>query len=486
MKVTLIFTSNELNPNFQELQFRDENIGHVPPLSLLYVASMLEKEGVEVDVMDMDAERLSYVDALQRVRDFGPDLIGFTLSTYSFKPILSWINQFDRDLDTPIIVGGAHAALYPEETMVHESIDYLLVGEADLPLPQFIRAFQNGKDFSGIKSLCYRREDGTVVIDKTRQAIQEIDTVAFPALHLIDNTIYSNIISRRKNFTAMLTTRGCPYKCTFCDQKTPPYRTRSVQNCIDEVVRNYHEYDVREFDIYDSTFTANKKRVKEFCNELEKLNLDVGFTIRSRVDSVDPEVLDALKRGGCHTIFYGVESSNEEILRRMRKEITPEKIREIVTYTKSIGIDTLGFFMVGYPGETLQTMEDTLQFAMDIPLDYAQFTVLTPFPDTEIYEYYLHNGLENYWSEYTKDTSKERSIELIGTEITRQEASDFVRNAYRRFYFRPKIIWARALQMRSFTELNAARAAAMGILKSSLKWGTGNSLFAWKKIDSEV
>lgn len=185
MKITLVFTSNELNPNFQELQFRDDNIGSVPPLSLMTVASILEREGAEVQVIDMDAERLSYNDALKRVRDFSPDLLGFTLSTYSFRPILSWIQQFKKDTELPIIVGGAHAALYPSETMVHKEIDFLIVGEAELPLPEFLRAFSNGKNFSGIKSLCYREPDGSVVLDTTRQAIDDVDSVPMPALHLM-------------------------------------------------------------------------------------------------------------------------------------------------------------------------------------------------------------------------------------------------------------------------------------------------------------
>ena len=478
MKITLIFTSNELNPNFQELQFRDDNIGCVPPLSLMSIASILECEGVEVDVIDMDAGRLSYDQTLERISRFSPDIIGFTLSTYSFRPILSWIKQFKKDTQLPIIVGGAHAVLFPEETMAHPEIDYLIFGEAELPLPEFVQAFRNGKKFNGVKSLAYR-DNGRLVLDRTRQTIDDLDSIPLSAMHLIKNELYFNIISKRKNFTAMLSTRGCPYRCTFCDQKTPPYRTRSPEHFVGEVVRNFHQFGIQNFDIYDSTFTADKKRVKAICEMLRKENLDISFTIRSRVDSVDPEILDALKSAGCGTIFYGIESSNTEILRRMRKEITPEKIREIVTYTNKIGIQTLGFFMFGYPGETRQTMEDTLRFAMEIPLDYAQFAVLTPFPDTEIYEYYMHNGLGDYWSEYTRDPSKERLLDLIGTEVTREEASDFVRKAYRQFYFRPRIILGRARKMNSLSELKGAAAAAAGILRSSVKWGGGNSLFSW-------
>ncbi len=477
MKATLVFTSDsaglDQNPNFDDFKVRDDHIGKVPPLSLLYVAALLEKDGVECEILDVVGEGLTYEQALERIRVFSPDIVGFTLSTYCFGPVLEWINKIKEDTGLPIIVGGAHAALYPKETMVHEAIDYLVVGEAEYPLPEFVRAFWGDKDFSNIKSLAYRK-NGEAVIDLTRQAIPDIDDVPLPALHLLEMDRYHNIISKRRNFTAMLSSRGCPYKCTFCDQKTPSYRTRSPEGFVGEILRNYNQFGIREFDIYDSTFTADKKRVKEICKLLVLEDIDIGFTIRSRVDSVDHDVLDHLQKAGCHTIFYGVESADADILRSMRKEITLEQIEDIVGYTKKIGIDTLGYFMIGYPGETKETMEKTIQFAMKLPLDYAQFTVLTPFPDTEIYEYYMHNGLENYWSEYTLDPSKERPIEFIGTNVTRAEASDFVHTAYRRFYFRPRIIRNRLSALNSPEEFRKAASAALGILKGSIRWGTAS------------
>ena len=355
MKATLVFTSDsaglEDNPNFDDFKIRDEHIGKVPPLSLLYVAGILEKEGVECEILDVVSENLTYEQAEERIKTFSPDIIGFSLSTYCFGPALKWINKIKEDLGLPIIVGGAHAALFPQETMTHGAIDYLIVGEAEYPLPEFARAFWGDKDFSNIKSLAYRK-DGEVVIDLTRQAIPDIDDVPLPALHLLQNDRYHNIISKRKNFTAMLSSRGCPYKCTFCDQKTPSYRTRSPEKFVEEIVRNYEQFGVREFDIYDSTFTADKKRVKEICKLLVEKDIDIGFTIRSRVDSVDHDILDHLHEAGCHTIFYGVESADEDILRSMRKEITLEQIEDIVGYTKKCGIDTLGYFMIGFPSET--------------------------------------------------------------------------------------------------------------------------------------
>lgn len=366
-----------------------------------------------------------------------------------------------------IVVGGAHVALYPEETLSHPDIDYLVIGEAEIPLPHFIRALENGGEFKGLKSIGYR-DNGRVVIDRTRQYIKDIDEAPWPARHLVKNEFYFNIMTRQKNFTAMLSTRGCPYRCAFCDQKTPKYRTRSPKSFVDEVKFNYQEFGIREFDLYDSTFTANKKRVIKICDLLRQGKIDVSWTVRSRVDSVNKEMLDALRHAGCHTLMYGIESSDREILKRMSKDISPDRVREIVGYSKKIGFNVLGFFLFGFPGETPQTLEDTIRFSLDLPLDYVQFTVLVPFPDTEIYEYYMENGMEDYWAKYTLDSGNERKIELIGTKVSREEASQYLRLAYRKFYFRPRIIWRRATMLRSFSEFKRLTKGAWGILKNSL------------------
>jgi len=413
MKVSLIFTSNELNPNFSELTFKDDNVGYIPPLTLLSVASILEQEGVEVDVIDMDAEELNYKQAFERIRNFAPDLLGFTISTYSFHYLLGWIKKFRQETGIPTLVGGMHVELYADEIMTYPEIDYIIVGEAEVPLPEFIRAFSNGKNFDGLRSFGYRK-NGKVIIDKTVRNIDDVNSLPVPSRHLIKNDRYTNILTRRKNFTAMLSSRGCPYRCTFCNQMRPPYRLRSPENFVAEIKENYEKYDIKEFDIYDSTFTANRKRVIEICELIKKENLDVGWTIRSRVDSVSEKVLDALKEAGCHTIMYGIESSNPEILKVMKKDISIEKIRETLAYTHKIGIDMLGFFMLGYPGETAETVEDTIRFSLELPLDYAQYTVLVPYPDSEIYGYYRENGLDyDYWREYTLDVSKEKKTVLL-------------------------------------------------------------------------
>lgn len=465
MKATLILTPNVLNQVFTGLSVKEDNVGFIPPLSLLYVASIMKKEGVEVDIIDMETEYLSYEETLGRVRNFKPDFLGFSLSTYSFKPILYWIKKLKEDTALPIMVGGAHVQLYPKETMSHKEIDFAIVGEAEIPLPHFIRAFRSDKYYHGIKSLCFR-DNGETIIDTTLQNVMDINELPYPSRHLIKNELYSCILSKTKNFTAMISSRGCPYRCAFCNQNHPEFRLRSAENFYEEILYNYTTYNIREFDIYDSTFTAKKQRVIDICNLIVKEGIKIGWTVRSRVDSVNEEVIDSLKKAGCHTIMYGIESSSPEILEKMRKDISPERVRKIVEYTHKTGIDILGFFMFGFPGETHETIRDTIKFSLELPLDYAQYTVLVPFPGTEIYNYYRANGLEDYWSNYTIDPENEREIALIGTELTRQEASKYLSEAYRKFYFRPRIIWKRAIQASSLSEFKRLSRGAISILKN--------------------
>ena len=466
MKVSLIFTPIDVNPHNKAVAFRDERLGFVPPMSLLLVAALMEREGVEVDLIDMEAEGLSYAATLERVRSFAPDLLGFTVTTWSFHSVLGWIKRFKADTAIPVLVGGEHLRLYPQETMSHAAIDFCIVGEAELPLPEFIRAFREGGAFDGIKSLGYRK-DGHVVIDRTIRFVEEIDTVPFPARHLIRNERYENILSRKKNFTALITSRGCPFNCAFCNHTHQKYRVRSAENVVDEIELNLKSYDIRDFDIYDSTFTANEQRVIRICEEIRRRGLEVGFTVRSRVDVVSREMIDSLKSAGCHTIMYGIESSNPEILRMMNKRISLEQVTKTVSYTKQRGIKALGFFLFGFPGETRDTIEDTIRFSLRLPLDYALYSVLLPMPDTEIYAYYRERGLGDYWADYTLDESKTDLVEFVGTGVSRAETAAYALEAYKRFYFRPAIVWNRLKTLRSFGEFRRLFSGAVGILTSA-------------------
>ncbi len=453
MKLTLIFVPPRINNNFEATRFRDQNIGYIPPLNLVLVASLFRKEHCEVQVIDVDAERLNLNEVVDKIEEFGSTMIGFSLSTYNFDSMIAWIREIRKKVSLPILAGGPQLAIYPAETMSHQEIDYGIIGEAENVIPKFVQFCNDQCDSSDVPSLAYR-ESGQVVINERCEPVENLDDIPFPSRDLLNNQLYSNVLTRKKNFTALLSSRGCPYRCTFCDQKETKYRYRSAGNVFNEIKINFEKYGVREFDVYDSTFTANKKRVKELCKMLIKHKMPINWTIRSRVDSVDNEMLKLLKQAGCHTIFYGIESSDPEILKMMKKSISVSRIKETIDETKKLGISTLGYFLFGYPGETRATAEATLEFSLELNLDYAQYSVLVPMPRTEIYEFYLkHTGID-YWAEFTKNPDTPITIPLINSELTKEELDEYALRAYKKFYLRPRIIINKLKNLQNFDNIS--------------------------------
>lgn len=465
MKIALVFTPLKLERNWSTLVFQDKHIGIMPPLSLAYVAAIAEKSGHKVIIIDAVAESLSLDDIIARINHFSPDILGFTITTYGFHQTLSWIKKIKDKVRLPAMVGGWHLSLYPEETMAHEAIDYALIGEAENSLPSFLKAIEMKKPLNDVPGLVYR-ENSRIVINPVVNFPEHIDRAPFPARHLLKNERYFNILSRIKNFTVMLSARGCPYRCIFCDLKTNKFRMRSAINFIDEVEHNYKEFGIKEFDVYDSTFTVNKERVKLICQEINKRKLKVYWTARTRVDTVDKDLLKEMAGAGCNTIMYGIESGIPEILKVLRKDSDIERIKNTLKWTKHAGIKTLGFFMLGSPGETYKTAIETIRFSTKLELDYVQFTRLTPFPNTEIYQMLMDDGFGDYWREFTLDPSIERELPLVRTNITSKEAMQLVRKAYLYFYFRPSYILKAIKRTKSLLELRNSLRAAIGIFLS--------------------
>lgn len=463
MKIALIFTSVSLEKNWGSLVAQDERVGIMPPLSLAYVAAIAERAGHKVIIIDAVAENLSLNDIVQKIEQFSPDMLGFTITTYGLHQTLDWIKKIKEKVCLPVMVGGWHLSIYPRETMRHEAIDYALIGEVEDTLPNFLRALESKDSLYDIKGVAFR-DNGKVILDSFAPVTSDIDSIPFPARHLLKNERYFNILTRIKNFTVILSARGCPYKCVFCDLNTKRFRMRSVMNFVDEIETNYKEFKIREFDIYDSTFTIDKERVMKICEEILKRKLMVSWTARTRVDNVDRDLLRIMAKGGCNTIMYGIESADPEILRRLKKHIDIDMIKEVLKWTREFGIKALGFFMIGSPGETYETAMKTIKFSTKAGLDYIQFTRLIPYPNTEIYRMLIEDGFGDYWREFTLDPTKEREIPLVRTNLTPSQAMRLVKKAYFYFYFRPQYILKALKRVKSPLELKNSIKAAVGLL----------------------
>ncbi len=451
LKVALVYPPYGPVRNEPGIKAVKENYGIFPSLSLLYVAGILESAGCEVLFIDAHAEGLTLEQTVARLRAFGPAYVGYTLTTYLFFQSMSWIQAIRKELDAPVIVGGVHLSIYPRETLAYEGVDYAVTGEAERALPELLDALVSGRDLSGVRGVAFKRPDGRVVVTPTAADV-DVDQAPFPARHLIDNTRYYSFISQLRNFTCFITSRGCPYKCIFCEQGSKPFRGRSPDNVVDELELCRKEFGIRELDFFDSSFTIKKDRVIAICDEIVRRGLDISWAARTRVDCINDDVLAAMRRAGCNRIYYGIESGNREILATLKKSTRLEMYHDVIARTRKHGINTFGYFMVGNPYEDEATVRQTIRLALELDLDYAQFSKVTPMPATELYTLLLQETGRDYWREHIV-AGVDEPIPRPHCDMSDADIQRLTRLAYLRFYYRPRYILRALGRLKSGDEL---------------------------------
>lgn len=431
-----------------------ENYGLFPNLSLLYAAGTLEDAGAEVLFLDAQAEGLGLDETVRRLRNFDPTFVCYTITTYLFYQTLRWMEAIKREFPRPVIAGGVHMGIYPKESMTHTAIDYGVTGESEMCLVDMVVAILEGKkDLSHIKGITYRDANGVIQETDHAPSLSPVDDAPFPARHLLDNSLYYSFISQYRNFSAVITSRGCPYKCIFCEQGAKAFRGRSAKNVVDELEIGQKELGIREYDFFDSSFTIQKRRVEEICEEIGRRGLKIVWSARTRADCVDRDMLRTMAKAGCTRIYYGIESGNPEILRTLLKESELDQIKEVVKETRKAGINTFGYFMIGNPGETPETIRQTIDFAKDLDLDYAQFSKVVPMPATELYSLFMKETGRDYWREYILDEGVDEYIPRPGTVLSERDVQEWTRQAYMEFYYRPKMVMRSLWRMKSGEEL---------------------------------
>ncbi len=464
VKVALVYPPYGPVRNEPGIKTVKENYGIFPSLSLLYVAGILERAGCEVLFVDAHAEGLTIDETVARLRAFGPSFVGYTITTYLFFQTMAWIKAIREAVDVPTIVGGVHLSIYPRETLGYDVIDYAVTGEAEIALPQMLTAIVSGGELSRVAGISFRKSNGEIVVTP-KAADCDVDAAPFPARHLLDNSLYFSFISKYKNFSCIITSRGCPYKCIFCEQGSKPFRARSPNNVVDELELCNKEYGIREFDFFDSSFTIRKDRVIAICDEIKRRKLDIIWAARTRVDCITDDVLKAMKSAGCTRIYYGIESGNREILATLKKSTSLEMYHDVVARTKANGIHTFGYFMVGNPYETEATIRQTIRLALSLDLDYAQFSKVTPMPATEMYTLLLKETGRDYWREHIV-SGVDDDIPRPLCNMSDEEIQKWTRLAYLRFYYRPRYMARQFSRIKSVEEFKRSAATAFKMLSS--------------------
>jgi radical SAM superfamily enzyme YgiQ (UPF0313 family) len=450
----------------ENLKVVDEEFCLAPPIILAYVAAILEKAGHKVILIDANALRLTKEQALKILKSFLPDVIGFRTDSYWFHRIVEWADYLKTTLRVKIIIGGINVTLYPKESLSYPCFDYGIAGEAIESLPQLISALEKKEGVNGIKGLVYR-DKGEVIINPPSDKPINFDNYPFPARHLLPNHLYYSFTSQLKNYTVMLTSTGCPFKCSFCAISNLAYRERSPRNVIDEIEECYKQYNVREIDFFDATFFINKQRAIEICEEIVRRKIKIEWSCRSRVDVVDENILKSASRAGCKKIYYGIESSSALVLKNINKDIDDDQITHAINITGKYGINALGFFMVGNPSDTKESILSSIEFAKKLNLDFIQICRTIAKPDTELNARLIKTYGTDYWREYILGRRQEMRLPTPWSTLSEYEIEKYVRKFYRDFYFRPPYIIKRLRKVKSPVEL-------MRYIKVATKWFISN------------
>ncbi len=425
-----------------------------PPLGLGYLANSVRPKH-DVVILDSIKENIKRDDFFSYLKDTSPDMVGFQVYTYDI-PLLKEYLKIAKKANKITIVGGPHPSAAPHETMTlfQEDLDFGFAGEAEIGFPLLLERLESSNQgFSDIPGLIWK--EGSNIIINSPSYNQNIDQFSV-AWDLIRPDEYPEAqhgaFFERFPIAPIIATRGCPFLCTFCAAHFVvgrKVRKRSIENIFEEINFLYEKYHIREFHLVDDNFTLNKKFVKYFCKKLLESNLDISWATPNgvRLDTLDKECLEIMKESGLYLISVGIESGSDRVLKMTKKELTVKKILKGVSVIKESGIDIAGFFMFGYPGETIEEMKKTIELSLKLPLIRANYFTFLPLPGTEIFnDMKKNNELDKVdWGHFYFMNAVYSS-----NGITRKHLKKIQRQAFLKFYSRPGIIWKNLIKIKNY------------------------------------
>ena len=431
----------------------DQSIGSKPPLGIMSIAAYLKKEGFSsIEIFDASLENLSPEQTASRLARMCPDIVSFSVMTdvwYNTVRTCELVKQLLPD--TIICLGGPHASIYSELSLASARADMLVAGDGEFAFREALDKLMAGNPPDGINGVFWKDPDGQIRMPAVYVAtMNDIDSLPAPNRSMINNDAYSSLLSHMKS-TAMVTSRGCPCRCVFCKLNVQKVVSRSPRLVVDEF-ESIARAGFQNIEIYDDTFTWHRERVLKICGEIIRRGIKIEWSVRSRVDKVDYEMLEIMKKAGCRRIHFGIESGNDLILKNSRKGITKDQARNAVRMARKLKFEILTYYMIGFLDETLKDAGDTYQLAMELNTDYVAFAILIPYPGTAIYQESLARGVipEDYWSAFTRNPTPDYTIPyLIENNMSRENMLRFVNDAHFRFYWRPRRLLRELTAIRS-------------------------------------
>jgi anaerobic magnesium-protoporphyrin IX monomethyl ester cyclase len=423
--------------------------GELPMLGLAYIASSVRDQGHEVKIIDYEVNQWSIDRVADDIAEYKPDVVGQTAYITNMRRcarVAAIAKSVNPDIYT--ILGGPQVTIFPKEAFESEHVDAIVLSEGEIIIRNLLNALGDEEAMREVKGIWYRDPSGEVIQNVREGLVDDLDIFPAPALDLYEmEKYYPPAHIRGKKVAHLLTSRGCPFKCTFCETKLTfgrSFRYHSTEQIIKELQRLIDEgFD--SFQFYDDIFTANKKRVKELCDAIIEKGWKIQWMCFTRTNCVDVDTLNLMKRAGCYLITYGGETGDDELLKLIKKDLTVETNMRGIRMTREVGIQTMSSFMLGLPTETPEQTMRTIDFAVESGLDYAVFPITEPYPGTELWIDAQKYGTFDTSGKYENSLLSENSAVWIPHGRTREELEKKAQLAMRSFYWRPRAFKRAAL-----------------------------------------
>ncbi len=475
-------TLSEFSDEKSDEYIETDDFGKFPPLGALYVLSYLEQytRGHDLFFKDCVAENVTHSGLRDYIDLIRPDVVGITSFTHSLIDVMMSAKTV-RELNPAVhlCLGGHHPIAFPFEAAQLKEFDTIVVGEGEIAFTQLINAIEQKKIYTDIRGVytkdTIKKCKGNEYKKDSRflhkvcvppAYIEDINSIPPPNREYIKHINYQSIVGVSSRLATMISSRGCPFRCTFCDVPLKQYRKRDIKLVVDEI-----EFCLKmgydEMHFYDDLFNITPERVIQFCDEIKRRDLRFKWDFRGRVDRVTFNSLKRFKEAGGRMISFGIETGTDEGLKELKKGFKSEQAREVLKWCRDLGIITIADYMIGLPSEkSAQDIKANINQLITYDPDYAQFAILSLYPNTEIYEQAIRKGLikSGKWNEWVMDPSADFEIDHWNEFLSTPDLVRLQRLAYRKFYLRPKIIFRSLLRITSFYELKTKIRGALKVI----------------------
>jgi radical SAM superfamily enzyme YgiQ (UPF0313 family) len=438
----------------------------IPPLGLALLAAIWDRQGHTSQIIDAAVLQLSIPEIIAGINS-SADFVGVTATTPDITSAIKIARLVREKLpDTKIIMGGVHPTVFHEKLVRDNICDMVVRNEGEIPITELAK----GTPLNLIPNLTWRNSQNEVVINPDSAKHVDLDSLPFPAYDKLPMHLYHSALgaARKQPSIGMITSRGCPGKCTFCFSAMfgSQIRFMSPVRIIDHIEHLQQNYGIREISFYDDTFTASNKNIAELCHLILAKKIKLSWSCFARADTVTPELLLLMKKAGCHQIMFGFESSDEKILKIINKRINFSEFQNAITWTRAAKINIRGAFMLGNPGETEHSMEKTISYAKNTGIKFAVFNITTPYPGTILYKEFLRKNLllHQNWDLYDR-AHPVLKLDTVSGDMVEQ----YYYKSYRDVYLRPAFILRHIFSIRTFSEFLTYTKAAFKITLLFLK-----------------